>query len=194
MATKPIKKVVRKAATNKVTKKPVTAKVSQAKVAPATGAHKVLLAGLGAATRVQDNALKVYGMLASEANRLTSMTSEAAQTLAARANVFAREGQKIQSQTVGVAEAKARDAAKELAAFAKKSEQAFKQNVSRVVGATVAGAKDGVSQLEQVFESRVAKTLNTFGVPSAQNVRELQANMAELQKALTQLNKRGVRV
>lgn len=58
----------------------------------------------------------------------------------------------------------------------------------------MANAKDGVTKLEHVFETRVAKTLNTFGVPSAQNVRELQARMADLQKALNQLNKRGVRV
>jgi hypothetical protein len=31
-------------------------------------------------------------------------------------------------------------------------------------------------------------------VPSAQNVRDLQARMAELQKALNQLNRRGVGV
>jgi hypothetical protein len=44
-----------------------------------------------------------------------------------------------------------------------------------------------------VFETRVARTLNTFGIPSSQNVRELQMRMADLQKALNQLNKRGVR-
>jgi hypothetical protein len=51
-----------------------------------------------------------------------------------------------------------------------------------------------VTRLEHVFETRVARTLNTFGVPSAKNVRELQTRMADLQKALNQLNRRGVRV
>ena len=92
------------------------------------------------------------------------------------------------------AEAKAREVAKEVQAFAAKSQKALKKNVTGTINATTANAKEGITRLEQVFEARVARTLNTFGIPSAQNVRELQARMSDLQKALTQLNKRGVRV
>ncbi|MBI3715065.1 MAG: phasin family protein, partial [Betaproteobacteria bacterium] len=56
-----------------------------------------------------------------------------------------------------------------------------------------AQTREGVTRLEHVFEARVAKTLNTFGVPSAKEVRELQARMGDLQKALNQLNKRYAR-
>ncbi len=156
-------------------------------------ARKMYLAGLGAATRVQDEASKVYSMLATEAQRLTELTSEAAETLAKKAGVYVKEGKKIQNQAVAIAEAKARDTAKEVKAFAKKSEKTLKQNLGQTLNATLANAKQGVTQLEQVFETRVAKTLNTFGIPSSQDVRELQARMSELQKALAQLNKRGVR-
>ena len=73
-----------------------------------------------------------------------------------------------------------------------------REQIERVIGldasaAILASAKEGVTRLEQVFEARVAKTLNTFGVPSSQNVRQLQSRMTELQKALGQLNKRGLR-
>jgi Poly(hydroxyalcanoate) granule associated protein (phasin) len=198
-ATKPITKPAAKRVT-KVTKAVKAAKVSKATkpskadTNPITAnARKMYLAGLGAATRVQDEAVKVYGLIANEAQRLTEMTNEAAETLAKKAGMYVGEGKKIQSKAAAVAEAKARDAAKEVKSFVKKSEKTLKQNIERTLGATVANAKQGVTQLEQVFETRVAKTLNTFGIPSSQNVRELQARMADLQKALAQLNKRGVR-
>jgi hypothetical protein len=193
MATKSQKKPVaakKRVALKRSVKR--SAGVSAATV-KANPARKAFLAGLGAVNRAQDEAVKVYNRLASEAERLTSLTSGAAETLAKKANVYVREGQKIQSQAVSLAEEKAREAAKEVAALAKKSEQSFKSNVGRTINATVANAKESVTQLEQVFETRVAKTLNTFGIPSSKNVRELQTRMAELQKALNQLNRRGVR-
>ena len=160
-------------------------------------AHKVVLAGLGAAERarerMQENATKVYGVMKSEAERLQGLTTEAAQALTKKANVFVKEGQKIQTNVQAAAEAKAREVAKEVKAFALKSEKAFKKNVNGTVNSTTANAKEGITKLEHVFETRVAKTLNTFGIPSSQNVRELQSRMADLQKALNQLNKRGVR-
>jgi poly(hydroxyalkanoate) granule-associated protein len=194
-ATKPVaKRVTKFAKVVKAAKVSKPAKPTKAATNPITAnARKMYLAGLGAATRVQDEAVKVYGLIANEAQRLTEMTNEAAETLAKKAGMYVGEGKKIQSKAAAVAEAKARDAAKEVKTFVKKSEKTLKQNIERTLGATVANAKQGVTQLEQVFETRVAKTLNTFGIPSSQNVRELQARMADLQKALAQLNKRGVR-
>jgi hypothetical protein len=166
------------------------------KSAPTGAARTVLLAGIGAAeratVRLQDNAMKVYGAIARETNRLSEMTAEAAQTMARKAGVLVAEGQKIQSSAQSAAEAKAREVAKDVKAFAAKSDKTLKKNVKGAVNAMASNAKEGVTRLEQVFEARVAKTLNTFGVPSSQNVRELQARMTELQKALAQLNKRGV--
>lgn len=170
----------------------------QAKPASTTNvAHRVVLAGLGAAERaaeqVQGNAVKVYGMISRETERLSEMTAEAAQALGKKAGVFVKEGKKIQSNVQAAAEAKAREVAKEVKAFAAKSEKSFAKNVRGSVKSTAASAMEGITKLEHVFESRVAKTLNTFGIPSSQNVRELQARMADLQKALNQLNKRGAR-
>ena len=167
---------------------------SNAVSSTASSTRKVYLASLGAATRVQSEAVKAYDRLTTEAQRISDMTTEAATALAKRANSYAREGKKIQTETVSAAEAKARDAAKEVAAFAKKQENSFKANVERTLATTMASAKQGVAQLEHVFETRVAKTLNTFGIPSSADVRELQARMADLQKALNQLNKRSVRI
>jgi lipopolysaccharide export LptBFGC system permease protein LptF len=160
--------------------------------------RSVALAGIGAGAsaieRAQGEAMKVYSTITKQAEAIRTMTSEAADKLAAKAGMFVREGKKIQNNAALTAQAQANDAAKEVKAFAKKSQKALKQNVAKSIDAAVANAKEGVTRLEHVFETRVARTLNTFGVPSAQNVRELQTRMADLQKALNQLNRRGVRV
>ena len=162
---------------------------------------KAVLASLGAAERMQKRVkkqgTKIYGgmvdVISRESDRLTGFGSDTAKAFAKKANLFVREGQKIQSNAQAVAEAKALEVSKEIKALAAKSEKAFKKNVTGTVNTTVANAKDGIIKLEHVFEARVARTLNTFGIPTSQNVRELQARMAELQKALVQLNRRGVR-
>jgi hypothetical protein len=170
-------------------------------LADANPVKKAVLAGLGAAERmqkrVQEQTTKIYGgmfdAISRESGRLSGLGNDTAKAFAKKADLFVREGKKIQSNAQAVAEAKALEVAKEIRTLAAKSEKAFKTNVKGPVNETLANAKDGITKLEHVFETRVAKTLNTFGIPSSQNVRELQARMAELQKALVQLNKRGVR-
>jgi lipopolysaccharide export LptBFGC system permease protein LptF len=192
MATKVTKRTVRA----KSTTKPAASKAATSRV-PMTP-RSVALAGIGAGAsaieRAQGEAMKVYSTITKQAEAIRTMTSEAADKLAAKAGMFVREGKKIQNNAALTAQAQANDAAKEVKAFAKKSQKALKQNVAKSIDAAVANAKEGVTRLEHVFETRVARTLNTFGVPSAQNVRELQTRMADLQKALNQLNRRGVRV
>jgi hypothetical protein len=198
MATRTTKTVKR---ASKATAKAATKSTSKAKASAkpvALSARSVAMAGIGAATtaveRAQNEAMKVYTTIAKQADALRAMTTEAAETLAVKSGMFVREGEKLQSQAFAAAQAQAEATAKEVKTFAKKQQKALKANVTKTVDAAVANAKEGVTKLEHVFETRVAKTLNTFGVPSAQNVRELQARMADLQKALNQLNKRGVRV
>lgn len=201
MATKRIvKKTVAK---TKARVKPVARKITKTvKVAvKANPVKKAVLAGLGAAARmqkrVQDQSTKIYGgmvdVIARESGRLSGLSNDTAKAFAKKANMFVREGKKIQSNAQSAAQAKALDVVKEIKTLAAKSENAFKKNVKGTVNTTMANAKDGITKLEHVFEARVARTLNTFGIPSSQNVRELHARMAELQKALVQLNKRGVR-
>ena len=164
------------------------------KVSPRSVALAGVAAGVSAVERAQNNAMKVYETIARQADALRSMTTQAAETLASKTGAFVREGQKLQAQAAKTAQAQAAVTAKEVKAFARKSQKALKSNVVKTIDATVANAKEGVTKLEHVFETRVARTLNTFGVPSAQNLRELQSRMADLQKALDQLNRRGVRV
>ncbi len=192
MTKKPIKRVARPAAKKTVAKRVV--KKVNVKMSPRSVALAGIGAGVNAVERAQGEAMKVYKAIAKQADALRNMTSEAADKLAAKSGLFVREGKKMQSQAAALAQAKADQAAKEVKAFAKKSRKSLKASVVKTVDATIANAKEGVTKLEHVFESRVAKTLNTFGVPSAQNVRELQVRMADLQKALNLLNKRGVRV
>ncbi len=188
-----------KTATRTVRKVTKTAK--SAVVLNVNPVKKAVLAGLGAAERMQKRmkvqSTKIYGgmvdVISRESGRLSGFGNDTAKAFAKKANLFVREGKKIQSNAEAIATAKALEVTKEIKALAAKSEKAFKRNVKGTVNTTMANAKDGITKLEHVFEARVARTLNTFGIPSSQNVRELQARMAELQKALAQLNKRGVR-
>ena len=188
-----------KTATRTVRK--VTKSAKSAVVLNVNPVKKAVLASLGAAERMQKRvkvqSTKIYGgmvdVISRESGRLSGFGNDTAKAFAKKANLFVREGKKIQSNAEAIATAKALEVTKEIKALAAKSEKAFKRNVKGTVNTTMANAKDGITKLEHVFEARVAKTLNTFGIPSSQNVRELQARMAELQKALVQLNKRGVR-
>ena len=203
MATK---RVVKKTvAQSKVRAKTVARKVTKsaksAVVLNVNPVKKAVLAGLGAAERMQKRvkvqSTKIYGgmldVISRESGRLSGFSNDTAKAFARKANLFVREGKKIQSNAEAVVTAKALEVTKEIKALAAKSEKAFRKNVKGTVNTTMANAKDGIIKLEHVFEARVAKTLNTFGIPSSQNVRELQVRMADLQRALVQLNKRGVR-
>ena len=191
MAKKINKRVTAATRKTKSTAKPA-AKKANIKITPRSVAMAGIGAGATAVERAQGEAMKIYAAIAKQADALRSMTTEAAETLAAKTGLYVRKGKKMQHQAASMAQASADATAKEVKAFAKKSKKALKASVVKTVDATIANAKEGVTKLEHVFESRVAKTLNTFGVPSAQNVRELQARMADLQKALNQLNKRSL--
>ena len=204
MATKTVikKSVAQTKARAKTTARTVRKVTKSAKVAVnANPVKKAMLAGLGAAERMQARvkaqSTRIYGgmvdVIARESGRFTGIGNDTAKAFAKKANLFVREGTKIQSNAQAAAQAKALEVVKEIKTLAAKSEKAFKKNVKGNVETAMANAKDGIIKLEHVFETRVAKTLNTFGIPSSQNVRELQARMADLQKALVQLNKRGVR-
>ena len=197
----PRKATTKPAAKKTATRKPAAKSAAKSVKVPLTP-RAVYLASLGAATRAKEEASKAYTAVASQASRMSEMTSETAGKFAKKAAALVKEtvteGRKLQAEAQTVAQEQARLTAAEITAFAKKSQKAFQANVSKNftdnVAAARASAMQGVSNLEHVFETRVAKTLNTFGVPAVHDVRELQARMAELQKALNQLNRRGVRV
>ena len=205
MATKQVvKKAVARTKARSITATRTVRKVTKSAkpvvLANVNPVKKAVLAGLGAAERMQKRvkvqSTKIYDgvvdVISRESGRLSGFGNDTANAFAKKANLFVREGKKVQSNAEAVATAKALEVTNEIKALAVKSEKAFKKNVKGTVNTTMANAKDGFTKLEHVFEARVAKTLNTFGIPSSQNVRELQARMSELQKALVQLNKRGV--
>ncbi len=191
---KTVASVKTSAAKTKAKATPVAKNVTSGATDVADSAHRVLLAGVGAAQRFQAEAVKAYGAIATQvttqAESLRAMSSDVAAAIAKKTTSFAKDGQKMQAQAQAVAMEKAEAATKEMKNFAAKSEKSFKSNVEHALNTTVTNAREGVTKLEHVFEARVAKTLNTFGVPSSQNVKELQARMADLQKALTQLKRK----
>jgi hypothetical protein len=199
MATKKIvKKVVAK--TTARAKPAVRKLVKSVKVsANKNPVKKAVLVGLGAAERMQkrvhDQTTKIVGGMvdAVTKGRFSDLSNDRVKAFAKKANLFVTKGVKMQSDAQAAAQAKALEVLKEMKTLAAKSEKAFKKNVKGPVDTTMASAKDGIVKLEHVFEARVARTLNTFGIPSSKNVRDLQARMADLQKALVQLNKRGIR-
>lgn len=175
MATrKTVKKAVRKVAARKPAVRKVAARTSRAaKPAADSGvAHKVVLAGLGAAKRAQGEALKIYGAIAQETDRLSRMTSETAQNLLGKAGVFAKEGQKMQAEVQAQAEAKAREVAKEVQAFAAKSQKALKKNVTGTINATTANAKEGITRWSRCSR----RAWPGRSTPSASPARKTSAN------------------
>ena len=119
---------------------------------------------------VADSAQKVWhagiGAFAkaqAESEKVVEILTEKAQTLVA-------EGKKIEARVKAVAAEKAQEAQ----AFAKaKTNQTM----------------NSISRLEGVFEERVGRTLNTFGIPSSKQVRTLIVRMEELQTSLNQLKR-----
>ena len=182
-ATRTVKKVAKKVTAAKAYRG--TAAQSQQSCCKVQWHTKVVLAGLGAAKKAWVKPSR-FGAIAHETERLTQLTNETAQNLLGKANVFMKEGQRSNRSCKKQAEAKAMEVVKEVKAFAAKQQKAFKKNVTSTINAAMRMPRKASLASSKVFEARVAKTLNTFGIPSAQNVRELQTRMGELQKALTQ--------
>lgn len=52
-------------------------------------------------------------------------------------------------------------------------------------------ASESWDKLEQIFEQRVARALNSLGVPTSKDVKELTKRVEELQKAVDEYNKKA---
>jgi poly(hydroxyalkanoate) granule-associated protein len=88
-----------------------------------------------------------------------------------------KEGLNVQRKTQAVAEEKISEATSKMAGMA--SEISSK-------------ATSQWGKLEDIFEQRVAKALNTLGVPSAKDVEALIARIDELNKAVAKMGKAPV--
>lgn len=61
--------------------------------------------------------------------------------------------------------------------------------VEGTVGQARARATESWDKLEKVFEDRVARALNSLGVPTSRDVQELSRRVEELQRAVDQYNR-----
>ena len=93
-----------------------------------------------------------------------------AEVLADQAQALVVEGRKIEARVKAAAVERAREA-------------------RAVAKARAAATLVSLGKLEGAFQAGVGKTLNTFGIPSSAQMRELTARMAELQASLSQLKR-----
>lgn len=152
-----------KSTVKKAVRKPA-ARVSKAKVTA-----KNLSVG-----QVAESAQKVWLAGLGAVAKAQANSGKIVETLADQAGVLVAEGKKIEARVVSAATAKAKEAQAAAKSFAK---------------AKSAETAQTLGKLEGVFEERVSKTLNTFGIPSSKQVRELIVRMEELQSSLNQLKR-----
>jgi poly(hydroxyalkanoate) granule-associated protein len=146
----------------KVVRKPA------AKAAPKTAALNLSVG------QVAESAQKVWLAGLGAVAKAQANSGKIAETLADQAGVLVAEGKKIEARVMAAATAKAKEAQSAATQFAKTKSAETVQTLGK---------------LEGVFEERVSKTLNTFGIPSSKQVRELIVRMEELQSSLNQLKR-----
>lgn len=124
--------------------------------------------------QVAESAHKVWQAGLGAMSKAQTEGSKFADVLVDQAGVLVAEGKKIEARVKSVAMAKAKEAQAAAKSFAKSKTTETTQTLNR---------------LEGVFEDRVSRTLNTFGIPSNKQVRELIVRMEELQSSLNQLKR-----
>ncbi|MBL8517975.1 MAG: phasin family protein [Betaproteobacteria bacterium] len=124
--------------------------------------------------QVAESAQKVWLAGLGAVAKAQANSGKIAETLADQAGALVAEGKKIEARVMAAATAKAKEAQSVATKFAK---------------AKSAETAQTLGKLEGVFEERVSKTLNTFGIPSSKQVRELIVRMEELQSSLNQLKR-----
>lgn len=151
-----------KSSIKKVVRKPA------AKAAPKFAAKNLSVG------QVAESAQKVWLAGLGAVAKAQANSGKIVETLADQAGVLVAEGKKIEARVVSAAAAKAKEAQAAAKSFAKTKSAETAQTLGK---------------LEGVFEERVSKTLNTFGIPSSKQVRELIVRMEELQTSLNQLKR-----
>lgn len=148
-------------------------KVVRKPVAKSTSARKVSAKNLSVG-QVAESAQKVWLAGLGAVAKAQANSGKIVESLADQAGMLVAEGKKIEARVVSAATAKAKEAQAAAKSFAK---------------AKSAETAQTLGKLEGVFEERVSKTLNTFGIPSSKQVRELIVRMEELQSSLNQLKR-----
>jgi poly(hydroxyalkanoate) granule-associated protein len=122
------------------------------------------------AGNVVDSAQKVWLAGIGAVAKAKDESGKIVEALADQAQVLVSEGRKIEARFKAVAVEKAKEA-----------QAAAKSRTTETL--------NSLSKLEGVFEKRVSRALNTFGIPSSKQVHELTVRMQELQKSLNQLKR-----
>ncbi|MDX2218741.1 MAG: phasin family protein [Burkholderiales bacterium] len=148
-------------------------KVVRKPAAKAPAARKLGTTNLSVG-QVAESAQKVWLAGLGAVAKAQANSGKIVESLADQAGVLVAEGKKIEARVVSAAAAKAKEAQAAAKSFAK---------------AKSAETAQTLGKLEGVFEERVSKTLNTFGIPSSKQVRELIVRMEELQSSLNQLKR-----
>lgn len=151
-----------KSSVKKVVRKPAT------KAAPKFAAKNLSVG------QVAESAQKVWLASLGAVAKAQANSGKIVESLADQAGVLVAEGKKIEARVMSAASAKAKEAQAAAKSFAKTKSAETAQTLGK---------------LEGVFEERVSKTLNTFGIPSSKQVRELIVRMEELQSSLNQLKR-----
>ncbi len=124
--------------------------------------------------QVADSAQKVWLAGLGAVSKAQANSGKFVEKLVDQADGLVAEGKKIEARVMSAATAKAKEAQAAARSFAK---------------ARSAETVQTLGKLEGVFEERVSKTLNTFGIPSSKQVRQLIVRMEELQSSLNQLKR-----
>ncbi len=119
---------------------------------------------------VADSAQKVWLAGIGAFAKAKDESGKIVEALADQAQVLVSEGRKIEARVKAAAVEKAKEA-----------QAAAKSRTTETL--------NSLSKLEGVFEKRVSRALNTFGIPSSKQVHELTVRMQELQKSLNQLKR-----
>jgi poly(hydroxyalkanoate) granule-associated protein len=126
------------------------------------------------ATQVAESAQKVWLAGLGAVSKVQEEGGKFVEVLADQAGVLVAEGKKIEARVKAAAIVKAKEAQSAAKSFAKSKSTETAQTLNK---------------LEGVFEDRVSRTLNTFGIPSSKQVRELIVRMEELQSSVNQLKR-----
>jgi poly(hydroxyalkanoate) granule-associated protein len=124
--------------------------------------------------QVTESAQKVWLAGLGAVSKVQEEGGKFVEVLADQAGVLVAEGKKIEARVKAAAIVKAKEAQAAAKSFAKSKSTETAQTLTK---------------LEGVFEDRVSRTLNTFGIPSSKQVRELIVRMEELQSSVNQLKR-----
>jgi len=175
----------KKTAKKKVAKKKVSKKTAARKSVTNQAqdyAHEIWLAGLGAFSLAQDEGSKVFkqGSKAVEDTR-SKVLGESAKLF----DRLVKEGSKLEKKGRNAANSAVDGVRGDVESRVDK----VRGDVESRVGKVREQAQTNWDKLEKVFEQRVARAMSGLGVPTSDEINELSARVAELNKRVAAMSK-----